>query len=87
MRLLATEQLRGETYLEDPNAGITIENIVESEIMPRFENDVKRYFDLSDSPDTNSYTFRIRGLKKNLLNHMLKQNVFSLSYADMLKIF
>jgi hypothetical protein len=48
MRKFAVLQLRDETYLEDPEEGITIANIVESEILPYFESDVKRAFDDKD---------------------------------------
>jgi hypothetical protein len=59
MRQFAALQLRNESYLESLDEGITIENIVDSEIMPTFEDDVKRNYDCKKE---GTFYFRLRGL-------------------------
>jgi hypothetical protein len=86
MRNFAIEQLKGETYLEDRDGGLTIENIVEAEIMPYFETDIKRYFSIAKS-QTRYSAFRLRGLKESQTKPNLKRDTFVLSYTDMLSIF
>jgi hypothetical protein len=76
MRQFAALQLRNESYLESLDEGITIENIVDSEIMPTFEDDVKRNYDCNkDTP----FYFRLRGLRENPVNPRLKKHSFVLS--------
>jgi hypothetical protein len=86
MRIFAIEQLRGEIYLEDRDAGLTIENIVEAEILPYFETDVKRYFRF-DQTQSEYFVFRLRGLKESPVNSRLKQGAFVLTQTDLLSIF
>jgi hypothetical protein len=76
MREFVTLQLRDEHYLERPEEGITIENIIESEILPKFESEVKRVF---DSAKDETFYFRIRGLREHPVNSRLKQHHFVLS--------
>jgi hypothetical protein len=77
--------LKNERYLVDPKQGLTIENLVDSEIMPFFENEIKRSFSLS--PKTATFSFRLRGLETSESNPRLKLNALVLSYQDMLSIF
>jgi hypothetical protein len=44
---------------------VTISNIIDAEIMPKFESDVKRVFDITKKQQ---FAFRIRGLRENLNN-------------------
>jgi hypothetical protein len=75
MRQFAIHHLRNELYLEEAE-GMTIANIVEAEIMPKFEGVVKRIFSLT-ATDRVHY-FRIRGLRESCTNPVLKQNNFAL---------
>ena len=76
MRELALIELRDETYLEDTAAGVTIGNIVEEEIMPRFENEYKRSFRYGDRRQVFSY--RIRGLRQSPSNQRLLDGEYTL---------
>jgi hypothetical protein len=75
MRALAIAYLQDEDYLEDSAEGLTIENIVDSEIMPVFESTHKRTFDISKKQ---RYSFRLRGLRESEHNPRLKLNHFEL---------
>jgi hypothetical protein len=58
MHAFAVSNLRRERYLENAYEGITIENIIDSEVMPHFGSEVKRAFDISKDQ---RFTFRIWG--------------------------
>jgi hypothetical protein len=62
--------------LEALDLGTTIDKIIEREMMPYFESDVKRAYDLTETED---FCFRIRGLRESTKNPRLKQNKFLLS--------
>jgi hypothetical protein len=86
MKKLAMLHLKNQRYLTEPiEQGLTIENLVDSEIMPFFENEIKRAFSLS--PKTATFSFRLRGLQTSASNPQLKLNAFVPSYQDMLSIF
>lgn len=76
MRRFAAHHLRDEAYLEDPVDGTTIDNVILSEILPKFESEVKRVFDLTKDQ---LFTFRIRGLRDSPTNPRLKRNTFVLT--------
>jgi hypothetical protein len=62
--------------LEALDLETTIDKIIECEMMPYFESDVKRAYDLTE---TEVFCFRIRGLRESTKNPRLKQNKFLLS--------
>ncbi|KAF2025869.1 hypothetical protein EK21DRAFT_103649 [Setomelanomma holmii] len=70
--------------LEDVETGITIHNIIESEMMHYFESDVKRAYDPND---VDGYHFRLRGLRKSTKNPRLQNGMFVISPADLQAIF
>jgi len=74
MRKLAAQRLENERYLECD--GLTIESIIEAEIMAPFETDMKRSFNLWKKNEV--FSFRLRGLKESLVDPILKQNAFVL---------
>lgn len=74
MRAQAIEDLRGEKYLED--ADVAIENIIDSEIMPYFEETAKRSFDITNR---RPFRFRLRGLRENGQNPRLQHNHYVLT--------
>ncbi|KAF1845331.1 uncharacterized protein K460DRAFT_416606 [Cucurbitaria berberidis CBS 394.84] len=65
------------------------ERIVDSDLMPRFENLVKRSFSLKAKKADRSplYPFPIRGLQRVEGNSRIRDNSFVLSFEDMEKIF
>jgi hypothetical protein len=75
MRTLAVYHLMDERYLEQD--GYTISTLIEAEIMPHFETEIKRAFNLPNKDQ--SFSFRLRGLKASGKDHMLKRNAFTLS--------
>lgn len=77
---LVSAHMRNAKYLEDDEAGITIENIIESEIMPQFETESKRTFNLRN--ENQRFSFRIRGLRDSSEDPMLKRGAFVLSLLD-----
>lgn len=74
-----------EHYLCDPEEGVTIQNIIDTEIMPNFESDFKR--DFKDGNRTQKFSFRIRGLRPSETNPRLQQGAFVLDFEDMWRIF
>ncbi|KAF1911303.1 hypothetical protein BDU57DRAFT_507169 [Ampelomyces quisqualis] len=76
MHKFAASNLRRERYLENAVEGITIDNIIDSEVMPHFESEVKRAFDITKDQ---KFTFRIRGLRESTVNPRLKRNCFDLN--------
>jgi hypothetical protein len=76
MRLFAALQLKDEHYLVDEDEGLTIANIIDAEIMPQFESEDKRAFDITKS---GSSFFRIRGLRQSDTNPRLHKNSFELT--------
>jgi hypothetical protein len=85
MKRIATFHLQNETYLNSIEQGTTIEKLVGSEIMPSFENDIKRSFRLS--PVTATFASRQRGLKQSATNSRVWVDALVLSHHDMLSIF
>jgi hypothetical protein len=85
MRALAMEHLRRETYLEDHKTGTTIENVIDSDIMPVFEREGKRSFSLANT--RLRYNFPVRGLRHSITNHRIRDNKFILNYDDMEELF
>jgi hypothetical protein len=85
MKQVAMYHLKEATYLQDLETGLTLENIVDAEIMTFFETDIKRSFKLSQTNST--FTFRLRGLQKSDTNPRIWNNALVLSYQDMLAIF
>ncbi|KAH4006322.1 hypothetical protein HBI56_024010 [Parastagonospora nodorum] len=84
MRRFAAINLTDETYLEDEEEGTTIYNVIDSEIMPYFESEVKRAYDPNKEQ---SFTFRIHGLKRSSVNSRLVKNHFVLSSQDLQDLF
>ncbi|KAH7396896.1 hypothetical protein DE146DRAFT_57787 [Phaeosphaeria sp. MPI-PUGE-AT-0046c] len=82
MRAKALEDLQGERYLED--ADVVIENIIDSEIMPHFEEVAKRSFEITDR---RSFNFRLRGLRESNQNPRLQRNHYVLTFEDMFALF
>ena len=76
MRRFAAINLTNEVYLEDEEEGITIYNVIDSEIMPHFESEVKRAYDPNKEQ---SFTFRVHGLQRSSVNPRLTKNRFVLS--------
>jgi hypothetical protein len=75
MRLFAVQSLQHETYLKDSSEGITIESIVDTEIMPKFEDHIKRTFDITRDE---TFSVVVRGLKHNPQNPRVRRNLFVL---------
>ena len=75
MRLFAALQLRDEHYFKEVD-GTSIENIIDSEILPQFESEVKRAFDITQKQ---TFFFRIRGLRESPTNPRLKHGCFVLN--------
>lgn len=73
MRKLAIHHLRNEKYLGND---LSIENLVDNEIMPLFENEYKRSFSLSDKKRI--FPFRVRYLKESPVDPKLRGNAFVL---------
>lgn len=80
MKKLARRHLSSQKYLEDEDGGTTIENIIDLEVMPHFENEVKRSFSLSRKSQT--FPFRIRGLKESQEDPMLKRGALTLTLYE-----
>jgi hypothetical protein len=76
MRQFTIHHLRNELYLEEVDS-VTIANIVDAEIMPRFKGVVKRIF--SHTATNRTHYFRIRRLRESRTNPVLKLNNFALS--------
>jgi hypothetical protein len=76
MHLFAALQLKDEHYLVDADESLTIANIIDAEIMPQFESDVKRAFDITKD---DSFFFRVRGLRGSTKNPRLHKNTFQLT--------
>lgn len=76
MREFALQQLQHEKYLEDPEDDITIETIVDRDIMRTFEDNVKRSVTFADKRD---YFFTVRGLEKSSTNHRLMRHKFKVT--------
>ena len=76
MHAFAVSNLRRERYLENAYEVIIIENIIDSEVMPHFESEVKLAFDISKDQ---KFTFRIRGLRESTTSPRLKRNCFVLA--------
>lgn len=75
MRAQAIADLQNQNYLENTSTGVTIENIVDSEIMPRFEENVKRAFDTTKK---HKFPFRLRGLHHSEKNLRLQEDYYVL---------
>jgi hypothetical protein len=75
MHRFAALDLQNEHYLEDLEAGVTISNIIDAELMPKFERDYKRIFGLTKNQH---FSFRIRGLQEHPTNPGLKDNHYVL---------
>jgi hypothetical protein len=71
MRRFAAINLTDETYLEDADEGITIYNLIDSEILPHFESEVKRAYDPTKEQ---SFTFRLHGLRKSSVNPKIRKD-------------
>ncbi|CAO2655819.1 Nn.00g046220.m01.CDS01 [Neocucurbitaria sp. VM-36] len=86
-REFAIQQLKGATYLVQNK--LTLENIIDSEIMPRFETEHKRSFSLKikHKSKRQSYGFLLRGLQEIEKNNRIRDNAFVLSFEDMEAIF
>ncbi|CBY00364.1 hypothetical protein IAQ61_011296 [Plenodomus lingam] len=66
----------------------TIEHIVETEVLPQFENWTKRSFSLNHRDlENKSYAFRIRGLQAIPGDDRIKKGTFVLSFDDMEALF
>jgi hypothetical protein len=76
MHRFAALDLQNERYLEDLDAGVTISNIIDAEIMPKFERDYKRVFGLAKNQQ---FTFRIRGLRAHPTNPRVRDNHYMLN--------
>lgn len=76
MRVFAIEHLRHEYYLADEAMGITIQSIIEANIMPKFEDEFKRLFSLKDK--MKQFRFRLQYLRHSLSNSRLKRGTFVL---------
>jgi hypothetical protein len=76
-RRLVKGILRKELYLENPSLDTTIDTIIEAEIMPRFENDIKRDFQYNDTERT--YPIRIRGLRESRDDERIQKNHLQLT--------
>ncbi|KAF2656351.1 hypothetical protein K491DRAFT_656655 [Lophiostoma macrostomum CBS 122681] len=85
MRDFALRNLRDETYLEHTGSGDTVQTIVDRDIMPRFEESIKRTVRFSN-PDQ-IYVFRVPGLKESKTNPCLVKNALRMTHADMFQIF
>jgi hypothetical protein len=75
MHRFAALDLQNEHYLEDTDAGVTISNIIDAELMPKFERDYKRIFGLTKNQQ---FSFRIRGLREHPTNPRLRDNHYVL---------
>lgn len=76
MRRFAAINLTNETYLEDEEEGPTIYNVIDSEVMPHFESEVRRAYDPNKEQ---TFTFRIHDLNRSLVNPRLMKNSFVFS--------
>jgi hypothetical protein len=76
MRRFVAHILRNEHYLKDLEEGTTIDSIIDLEILPHFESEVKRAFDITKKQ---KFSIRVRGLHESAINHRLKRNCFVLS--------
>lgn len=77
MRSFALLHMSNEDYLADAGSGMTIANIIDAEIMPNFEDNVKRWFDISETEA--EFLFRIRGLRLSSSNPRLQGGTFVVS--------
>ncbi|KAF3037823.1 hypothetical protein E8E12_007276 [Didymella heteroderae] len=82
-RSLVKSILCKELYLE--NGDVTIHSIISAEVMFKFENDTKRSFQYKDTEET--YSFRIRGLRKSRSDDRIQENFLVLTYEDIWNIF
>lgn len=78
MRTLAAVHLNRDAPDLGKLEGATIASIIESEIMPNFERNIKRHFKISDAP-TERYVFVVRGLREHPQNPRIKTNRFMLT--------
>ncbi|KAF2678256.1 hypothetical protein K458DRAFT_317433 [Lentithecium fluviatile CBS 122367] len=78
MRQYALAQLESERYLCTPHGDATIPNIIENEIMPLFESEYKRAFNLSNP--NQRFVFRIRGLRESATKSSIQRGAFVLTY-------
>jgi hypothetical protein len=76
MREFALVHLRDQKYLEDAEESVTIESIIDHDIMPKFE-ETKRSVSLDGTSKT--YLFKVPGLKPSRDNPRLLKNHFIMS--------
>lgn len=69
--------LCGETYLEDIDSNVSIRTLVQEDIMPKFENEHKRYFKYKNYKQV--FRYRIRLLKHSASNHRLREGEYVLN--------
>ncbi|KAF2129966.1 hypothetical protein P153DRAFT_315435 [Dothidotthia symphoricarpi CBS 119687] len=74
-----------ESYLVDEESGTTLDSIIDEDIMPQFEDKIKRSFDITDTRET--FEFRISRLRESDKNPRLKRKRLVLSFEDMMEIF
>ncbi|KAH8730709.1 hypothetical protein GQ44DRAFT_417296 [Phaeosphaeriaceae sp. PMI808] len=85
MRVFTAPRLKGQKELLDSNdSGSTIENIIETEIIPKFENIYKRAYNPSKK---SYYEFWLRGLKPVDGSPNVMLNTFVLQHNDMKAVF
>jgi len=77
MRQFAIRHLESEQYLCSPEFGVTIETIVDQEIMKDFELSSKRSFSIYNS--MKQFRWNLRGLKKSATDPRLENGSFVLS--------
>ncbi|KAF1363129.1 hypothetical protein EJ07DRAFT_163038 [Lizonia empirigonia] len=82
-RALVKRILRRERYLK--NEDNTIDSIIEVEVMPKFETNIKRAFQYNDTEVT--YSIRIRDLKESRDDERIQKNFLVLTYQDIWTIF
>lgn len=74
-RSLVRIVLRGERYLEAE--GYTIDDVITNELMPTFENTIKRTFQYNNV--TANYGFRVRGLRESRHDGRVRASTLVLS--------
>lgn len=74
-RALVKRLLRRERYLE--NEDNSIDSIIEAEVMPKFETNIKRAFQYNDTEAT--YSIRIRDLKESRDDERVQKNFLVLT--------
>ena len=74
-RSLVKSFLRKERYLEDDED--TLDIIIAAEVMPKFENEIKRAFRYKDHET--AFSIRMRGLKKSTKQNRIRDNYLVLT--------